>query len=421
MTTTTTTTTTTEKYLFPNGRGEELAARLDRPAGEVRAVALFAHCFTCSKDLAASARISRALAARGFAVLRFDFTGLGGSEGDFANEGFSSNVDDLVAAAEHLRQTLGAPRLLVGHSLGGAAVLAAARRIDEVKAVATIGAPADPAHVKRLFRGDVAAIEAAGEAEVDIGGRPFRVRRSFLDDLDAQQLGEELGAFGKALLVMHSPVDKIVGIDNARRIYEAARGVKSFVSLEDADHLLTDRRDAGYVGEVLTAWASRYVADDDVGPEPSSSARATPAAGEVLVEELTPPFETRVATGRHELRADEPVKVGGGDTGPTPYDYLLAGLGACTSMTLRMYATRKKWPLEGVRVWLRHSRVHAEDCATCDESTTGMVDRIEREIEIDGAALDEAQRARLMEIADRCPVHRTLENDKEIVTSLRGA
>ncbi|MFG0318022.1 MAG: alpha/beta fold hydrolase [Planctomycetota bacterium JB042] len=408
-------TTTSEKVVFPNGRGDELAARLDRPAGTPRAVALFAHCFTCSKDLPASARIARALAERGVAVLRFDFTGLGGSEGEFANERFSSNVDDLVAAAAHLRATIGAPALLVGHSLGGAAVLAAARRIDEVRAVATIAAPADPAHVKHLFSGDLSSIERDGEAEVDIGGRSFRVRREFLDDLDAQNLGEELGALGKALLVMHSPLDRVVGIDDARRIYEAARGVKSFVSLDDADHLLSDRRDAEYAAEVLAAWASRYVA---VAPD-AAARPERPAAGEVLVEEVEPPFRTRVAAGRHDLPADEPAKVGGGDTGPTPYDYLLGGLGACTSMTLRMYASRKEWPLEGVRVRLRHSRIHADDCRSCDESTTGKVDRIEREIELIGDRLTEEQRARLMEIADRCPVHRTLENAKEIVTTLR--
>ena len=398
-----------EKLVFRNADGEELAGRLDRPLGPAGAHAIFAHCFTCSKDIPAAGRISRALAERGFAVLRFDFTGLGSSDGDFANTNFSSNVDDLVHAAAYLREHHGPPSLLVGHSLGGAAVLAAARRIEEVEAVATIGAPAEPAHVKQLLAGDLGEIEERGEAEVRIAGRLFRIRRQLLEDLDAQVLGEELGALGAALLVMHSPLDEVVGIDDARRIYEAARGFKSFVSLADADHLLTRRKDAQYAAEMLCAWARRYVTFRR--PQARESAE-----GAVLVEELERPYTNRVVARGHHLLADEPASVGAHDAGPTPYEYLLAGLGACTSITLRMYADRKGWPLEKVAVRLRHEKIHARECETC-ESDEGVADRIERELEIDGPLSDE-QRARLMEIADRCPVHRTLMGEKEILTRL---
>jgi putative redox protein len=405
-----------DKLVFDNGRGQMLAAQLDLPPGEPLGWAIFAHCFTCSKDVPAAGRISRRLAQEGLAVLRFDFTGLGSSEGDFANTNFSSNVDDLVAAAAHLREHHEAPALLVGHSLGGAAVLVAARRIDEVRAVCTIAAPSEPEHVRRLLTGDVDEIESKGVATVDIAGREFRIEKQFLDDLGRHALGEELGALRKPLLIFHSPVDEVVGIDHARRIYEAARGSKSFVSLENANHLLGDVRDARYVAEVLAAWVSRYLEERPVA---ASRARPDLAPGQVLVEEVERPYTNRVVAGRHELLADEPPSVGGRDAGPTPYDYLLAGLGACTSMTLRMYADRKGWPLEGVSVRLSHQRIHAEDCAEC-ESETGFVDRIERDIRVEGPALDEEQRARLLEIANRCPVHRTLLNEKQIPTRLTG-
>ncbi len=409
--------TENQKLVFENGRGEQLAARLDLPSGTPTGWAVFAHCFTCSKDIPAAGRISRRLAEEGLAVLRFDFTGLGSSEGDFANTNFSSNVADLVAAAAHLRDNFEAPSLLIGHSLGGAAVLAAARRIDEVRAVCTIAAPSEPDHVRHLVSGNVDEIEASGVATVGIAGREFRIQKQFLEDLDAQNLGEELGALRKALLVFHSPTDEVIGIDHARRIYEAARGARSFVTLENADHLLTDPRDARYVAEVLAAWVSRYIEERPVTAASGADAGPTLAHGEVLVSEVERPFTNRVRAGRHELVADEPTSVGGKDAGPSPYDYLLAGLGACTSMTLRMYADRKKWPLEGVSVTLRHSRIHAEDCKEC-ESETGYVDRLERDIHVAGDALDDEQRARLLEIANKCPVHRTLLNEKQIPTRL---
>ena len=398
-----------ERITFANAAGEELAARLDWPEGPPGAFALFAHCFTCSKDSFAAARISRGLAAHGVAVLRFDFTGLGSSEGDFANTNFSSNLEDLAAAADFLRQAHRAPKLLIGHSLGGAAVLAAAHRVPEAVAVATIAAPFDPAHAARLFAPVRSELEAEGEAEVILGGRSFRVRKQFLDDIGAHKLGDRIANLRKALIVCHAPRDEIVGIENAGHIFTAARHPKSFISLDDADHLLTRRADAVYVADVLAAWASRYL------PEVQEAA---PAAREVVVEETGEgKFTQTVRVGRHRLPADEPASMPGGlDTGPSPYDYLLAGLGACTAMTLRLYAERKGLPLERVVVHLKRDQIHAKDCADC-ETREGMLDQIERTLELPGA-LDAAQRQRLLEIADKCPVHRTLTSEIKIRTRL---
>ncbi len=403
-----------EKIEFPGSRGASLAARLDIPDGELRACALFAHCFTCSKETLAATRISAALAGNGFAVLRFDFTGLGGSGGDFANTDFSSNVADLVAAADYLRREHGAPSLLIGHSLGGAAVLAAAAQVPEVRAVATIGAPADPAHVAHLFAAARTEIEAQGEAEVEIAGRTFRIRKEFLDDIESTRLDRAIGGLRRALLIFHSPVDRIVGIENAERIYRAAKHPKSFVSLDRADHMLGDKADAAWVADVLAAWSQRYL---------EAAAETAPAEddgeGRVLVEETGEGrFVQRIRSGRHVLVADEPRSVGGDDRGPGPYDLLLAALGACTSMTLRMYAEHKKLPLQGVSVNLRHDKIHASDCADC-ETREGKIDVIEREIALEGP-LDDAQRGRLLEIADRCPVHRTLHSEVKVRSRLAG-
>jgi len=400
----------TERIEFVGASGHRLAARLDSPTGSPRAYALFAHCFTCSKDIHAASRISRGLAERGLAVLRFDFTGLGASEGEFANTNFSSNVADLAAAAEFLRSSRQAPQVLIGHSLGGAAMLAAAEQIPEARAVCTIGAPADPSHVRQLFTHSEEQIADQGEAEVAIGGRSFRIQRQFLFDLEEQNLGRRIRSLGKALLVLHSPRDTIVEIDNARRIFEAARHPKSFVSLDDADHLLSRRTDAGYVATIVSAWAERYL------PEQPAADTEAPGSGVLVAENGLGTYANEVRAGRHVLHADEPSSHGGGDTGPSPYEYLLAGLGACTSMTLRMYANRKGWPLERVAVRLRHAKIHAADCAEC-ETSTGRVDRIDRELQIDGP-LDTAQRQRLLEIADKCPVHRTLTSENVIVTKL---
>lgn len=415
-----------ERIEFVGSHGTPLAGRLDLPGDRPRAFALFAHCFTCGKDVLAASRIARALTDHGIAVLRFDFTGLGGSAGDFANTDFTSNVGDLVRAAGHLRDHRTAPTILVGHSLGGAAVLAAAEQIPEVRAVATIGAPADTEHVLHLLAGSRHEIEENGEAEVVLAARPFRIRRQFLDDITGQPQAARIRRLRTPLLVMHSPTDETVGIENARRIFDVARHPKSFVALDGADHLLTRPPDARFAASVLAAWASRYLTgtpDDLPGdlPGDAMSAPAVPPSersgdGLVVVSENGQgAYGQQVRVGRHVLTADEPEPVGQ-DTGPSPYDLLLAGLGACTSMTLRMYADRKGWPLEGVTVSLRHSRIHARDCARC-ATQTGQLDHVERVIALTGD-LDGEQRSRLLEIADRCPVHRTLHGEVDVRTTL---
>lgn len=402
------------KVNFPGHDGGMLAARLDLPDGPVRAQALFAHCFTCSKDIFAAQRIAQGLAERGIAVLRFDFTGLGHSEGEFANTNFSSNVADLVAAANWLACEGCAPQLLVGHSLGGAAVLAAAGDIASVRAVATIAAPADADHVLANFEADLARIEADGAAEVRLGGRAFTIRRQFLDDVQSVRLEARIAALRRPLLVMHAPRDAVVGIDNATRIFVAARHPKSFVSLDEADHLLTRKADARYVAEVLAAWAARYL------PEPAEAAPAPdgePGPGPVrVVETGASALQQRATIGRHRLTLDEPVALGGADSGPTPYDLLAASLGACTAMTLRMYAGRKALELGRIEVSVAHDRVHAEDCAEC-EGLVGRIDRFERVIAVEGPVAPGLE-AKLLEIADKCPVHRTLEAASVVVTRL---
>jgi putative redox protein len=398
-----------ERFEFPNAKGEKLSALLDLPIGKPTAFALIAHCFTCGKDNLAAKRIAERLAINGIAVLRFDFTGLGNSEGEFANTHFSSNVDDLVAAADHLRKAHGPPAILIGHSLGGSAVLAAAHRIPEARAVVTIAAPSDPSHVTGLFKEKVEAIREQGEVEVALAGRPFRIKREFLDDVAERKLDECLATLHKALLVFHSPTDDTVGIGNATYIFTHAKHPKSFVSLAGADHLLSKRGDAVYVANVIAAWAERYL------DQPEIMSEAEAELGIVLVRETHGgKFQQEILGGPHRFLADEPVKVGGLDSGPGPYDLLLAGLGACTSMTLRLYADLKKLPLTRVSVRLSHNKIHAEDCEKC-ETVEGMVDHIDRAITLEGE-LDAEQRQRLMEIADKCPVHRTLESEIDIRT-----
>ncbi|MEA2933508.1 MAG: hypothetical protein QOD74_154 [Variibacter sp.] len=400
-----------ERFQFPGAEGQQLAAALELPEGQPVAFALFAHCFTCGKDVLAAKRIAVALATKGIAVLRFDFTGLGSSEGDFANSTFSSNVADLVRAADHLRETRKAPAILIGHSLGGAAVLAAAAQIPEAKAVVTIAAPSDPAHVTHLLADRIDDIRRHGEVEVSLAGRPFRIKREFLDDIAEHNLMGHIARLHKALLIMHSPTDDTVGIDNATRIFIAAKHPKSFVSLAGADHLLSDRRDSMYAADVVAAWAERYIEL----PAPEAAADPGKEPRNVVVRETRQSkFQQTVSIGPHRLLADEPIAAGGEDTGPGPYDFLLAGLGACTSMTMRMYADRKSLPLERVTVTLKHSKIHAEDCAEC-ETKAGMLDQIDRTIAMEGA-LDAEQRGKLMEIADKCPVHRTLTSEIHIVS-----
>ena len=400
-----------ERFQFQGEGGVQLAAALDLPEYAPLAYALFAHCFSCGKDVLAAKRIAVALAARGIAVLRFDFTGLGSSEGDFANSTFSSNVADLVRAADHLRKTRAAPAMLIGHSLGGAAILAAAAKIPEAQAVVTIAAPSDPAHVAGLFGERLSDIRKDGHAEVSLAGRPFTIKREFLDDIAEQNLMEDIAHLRRALLVMHSPTDDTVGIDNATRIFVTARHPKSFVSLADADHLLSQRRDSTYVADVIAAWASRYLELE----RPDRTADMDDRPKRVVVRETrNSKFQNAISIGPHRLLADEPVAAGGEDSGPNPYDFLLAALGACKSMTMRLYADRKSFPLERATVSLEHSKIHAQDCAEC-ETREGMLDQIDVAIALEGQ-LDPEQRVRILEIADRCPVHRTLTSEIRIVT-----
>jgi len=398
-----------EKVQFTNDNEEQLAALLDLPDKPPRAYALFAHCFTCGKDIAAAARIARGLTVQGIAVLRFDFTGLGSSEGEFANSNFSSNMSDLVRAADYLRETHQAPSLLIGHSLGGTAVLFAASQIPEVKAVVTIAAPATPEHVVKQFQASIEEIESTGEAEVQLAGRSFRLQKQFLDDLADRNLVDVIGHWKRALLVMHAPFDEVVSIDEAGEIFQAARHPKSFVSLDGADHLLSDIGKAQYVATTIAAWVTGYL------PELVAPVKQSVAGGKVWVGEGNRKFLRDVQSDDHHWLADEPKRIGGDNLGPDPYEHLLAALGACTSMTIRMYANRKSWPLEDVSVHLAHTREHVKDCEDCEGERPAQLEVLSREITFDGP-LDDEQRARLMEIADRCPVHRTLEGNLKIET-----
>ena len=401
-----------DKVSFPGAHGTDLAARLHMPDGPVRAVALFAHCFTCGKDTVAASRIATGLSDEGYAVLRFDFTGLGGSDGDFANTNFSSNIADLVAASSWLRENIAAPSLLVGHSLGGAAVIAAAGEIPESRAVVTIGAPADTAHVLHNFGGALEEIEAKGETEVELAGRPFTIRKEFVDDVKMHDQDARIANLRKALLVLHAPTDDTVGIDNASRIFTTAKHPKSFISLDGANHLLTDRKEAAFAAGVIAAWALRYVGNAGENAEAAESEDVT------VTETGKGKFQQRVRARSHAFVADEPRDVGGLDSGPTPYDLLAAALGACTAMTLRMYADRKKLDLGRVSVTVAHGKVHAKDCAGCAEEIAergGKVDRFERVITVEGGVAGEL-RDKILEIADKCPVHRTLESGAAIVS-----
>lgn len=399
-----------KKISFNNDDGEVLSGILDLPTGKPKAFALFAHCFTCSKNIKAAGHIARAMAGAGIAVLRFDFTGLGQSEGAFEDTTFSSNVGDLLAAVGWLEDNYRAPEILFGHSLGGTAVLQAAPQVPSAVAVATIGSPADPGHVTHLFRESEQELRQNGVADVVLGGRPFRMKQDFVDDLAKHDLPGSIGRLRKALLVMHAPLDDIVEIDNATSLFVAARHPKSFVSLDKADHLLTRDEDSHYVGRVLAAWATRYL------PERESAAPLKAADGEVVARTPVDGFQTEVQMGRHSLIADEPTSVGGTNTGPTPYDLLASSLATCTSMTLRMYAQHKKIDLESATVRVEHGRIHADDCADCEQDE-GMIHEFRRELLLDGD-LTAAERQRMVEIADRCPVHKTLHNEIKVRTEL---
>jgi putative redox protein len=401
------------KITFENATGRALSAQLEMPAdGQPIAYALFAHCFTCSKDLKAAVAISRALCQKGIATLRFDFTGLGQSEGTFADTTFSTNVDDLVAAADYLADQHEAPRLLVGHSLGGAAVLKAAGRLKSVRAVATVAAPVDPVHTTHLFDGSLDEIRETGQATVTLAGRSFTVRKELLDDLAEQKTREAIRSLDRALLIFHAPLDNTVGIENATEIFKAARHPKSYVSLDEADHLLTDRADAEYVGEVTAAWAARYV-----GAPQSEQKETAPDDNHVTARTAPGGLFTEITANGHALLADEPTSIPGGtNRGPTPYDHLAAALASCTSMTLRMYADRKEWPIGQAITRVQHETIHADDCAHC-ATKEGKLDRLTRTVEVTGDLSDE-QRERLVEIANKCPVHRTLEGEIDVMTHL---
>lgn len=405
------------RLTFSNRDGLQLSGLLELPESRPFTYALFAHCFTCSKDIAAASRIARALTSRGIAVLRFDFTGLGNSDGDFANTNFSSNLEDLFSAAEYLEEHYEAPSLLIGHSLGGAAVLAAAGGMPPVRAVATIGAPATADHLQHMFVQAREKILNQDSATVNLGGREFTIKKHFLEDIASHNSTDHIAALNKALLILHSPLDKVVSIDEAARIYQAAKHPKSFISLHNADHLLSSREDSEYAAEVIASWAGRYLEiEKQRESEPSWGTAPAVEPGHVLVTEQDRQFTRRLYTEKHQLVADEPAASGGADYGPNPYEYLLAALGSCTSMTLRMYANHKGLNLESVEVSLSHSRIHAKDCDEC-ESTEGYVDRIERRITLKGDLTDD-QRRRLLEIADKCPVHKTLENEIRITSEL---
>jgi len=402
-----------EKISFTNQTGQTLGARLDLPVdGKPLACAIFAHCFTCTKNLKAVGHISRALTTEGIAVLRFDFTGLGESEGDFADTNFSSNVADLVAAAQFMEDNYEAPQLLIGHSLGGAAVLQAAQHLKSIKAIATIGAPCTPEHVTHLIESKRSEIEATGKAEIVLAGRKFCIKKQFLDDLEARNMTEIIRTLKRALLILHAPLDKIVGVENAANIYQAAKHPKSFISLDKADHLLTNEADAIYAGTMIATWAKKYLDLPYIDP-----VKDDVTDNRTVVRIGTTKYTCEIRTNGHGLTADEPESMGGANLGPSPYELLLSSLGACTAMTLRMYADRKKWPLEEVVVRLAHQKIHAKDCADC-ETSKGKVDLIEREVEIVGP-LDETQRQRLLEIADKCPVHRSLHNEVKIKSYLK--
>lgn len=404
------------KKITFKGTSGKLAGSLELPNSSPKAFALFAHCFTCSKDVFAAKRIAGGLTEAGIAVLRFDFTGLGSSEGDFANTHFSSNVEDLLKAAEFLRENYQAPALLIGHSLGGAAVLSAAGEIPEAKVVVTIGAPFDPGHVAHNFGDHIEEIKNEGVAEVTLAGRKFNIKKEFLDDLDSQDQVSKIKNLRKALLIFHAPGDSYVGIENAGNIFQAAKHPKSFVSLYGADHLLTKKADASYVADMIATWAGRYLGGG-AGTAPKTSLQL--ADGDTLVmENGLGKFSQYVSTDGHILVADEPEHAGGDNSGPNPYDFLLTGLGACTAMTIRMYADFKKLPLERIAVKLSHAKIHAEDCASC-ETKGGKLDEIKRELEIIGPELSEENRQSILAIADKCPVHRTLHSEVKIRTKLK--
>ncbi len=401
-----------QKVTFDNGKGQLLEGRLDFPADRLpHNYAIFAHCFTCGKDFSAARNISRSLASEGFGVLRFDFTGLNKSEGDFSNTNFTTNVEDISAAAKYLKENYKAPSLLAGHSLGGAAVLFAGSQIDSVKAVTTIGAPSNPAHVQKQLGGAIDVIKQEGEAKVTLANRPFTFKKQFIDDLASMSCvnaAKELR--GKALLIFHSPQDATVNIKNAEEIYLSAHHPKSFVTLDGSEHLLIDKKNAAYVGQVIAGWAARYISM----PIEEEIKTVHQVVASLHDEDV---YTTEMKLGKHYLKADEPESVGGHDFGPTPYELVSAGLSACTAITIQMYARRKGWKIDNVEVHTDYGKEYVKDCETCEESIK-KIDVFNRSIKIEATDLSEKQISRIMQIADKCPVHKTLTTDTRVVTTL---
>lgn len=400
------------KITFTNAQGITLSGRMDMPLDqEPHNFAIFAHCFTCTKDFSAVRNVSKALANEGFGVLRFDFTGLGDSDGDFSDTNFSSNIEDLVHAAKFLETNFKAPSLLIGHSLGGAAAIFAAHEIPSIQALATIGAPSNPVHVKSQFGEQAAIIENEGEANVVLAGREFKFKKQFFDDLEEQSCQRAAAKlYGKAILILHSPQDATVSIKNAEEIYHAAKHPKSFVTLDGSEHLLIGKKNAAYVGKVISGWAARYIAVPEEEIIKSSHQVAASLDGD-------DGFTTVMKMGSHFSKADEPLKVGGNNYGPTPYELLAGSLSACTAMTIQMYAKRKGWDVENVEVHTSYGRDYASDCDNCDADSIEKIDTFRKEIKFTGN-LDDKQLKRLLQIADKCPVHKTLHTETQVITTL---
>jgi len=399
-----------QKVNFTNAEGQQLVGRLELPINQhAHNFVIFAHCFTCNKNLSAVKNITRELTSNGFGVLRFDFTGLGESEGDFENTNFSGNVDDLISASNYLKENYTAPTLLIGHSLGGAAAIFAAAEIESVKAVATVGAPSHPKHVQHLIQSSVDEIKTTGQANVNIGGRPFTIKKQFLDDIETKSLPDVAKNLRKALLVMHSPQDTTVGIENAEAIYISAKHPKSFVSLDGADHLLMKKEDSIYVGNVIANWAKRYVSI----PKTETLSTSHQAVASLDTQDG---FTTQMTVGNHTMMADEPISFGGNDFGPSPYELVSAGLSACTAMTVQMYVKRKGWDLQNIEVHTSHTKV-AKQVIENGEQKEIKIDTFNREIKLKGS-LDEKQIQRMLQIADKCPVHKTLHSDIQVITKL---
>lgn len=400
------------KLEITNDKGYRLNAFLELPPNRRPAYfAIFAHCFTCNNNLNAVRHISTALTVHGVGVVRFDFTGLGKSEGTFAESHFSSNVADLVAVYRYMDSHFEAPALMVGHSLGGAAVLAAADRLPALKAVATIGAPSSIDHVKKHF--DLIKGEENGDAdyEVHIGGRPFLINNTFLEEMEKTDLLAIVKRLHKPVLFLHSPGDQIVGIENAQHLYEHAVHPKSFVSLDHADHLLSKKADSIYTADMIAAWSARYM--------PVEENIMLNNYGEQIVAYLDlgqSKFTTNLQTPRHAFIADEPLEAGGENMGPSPYDYLSAALAACTTMTVRLYAERKAWDLQEVFVYITYTHKHEDDMKD-GTITPGHLEVFSKKLRFVGN-LDEVQKERLKEIAAKCPVHQTLSLPAHIETSL---